>query len=448
LDGARDGTLVSQLAGATTTRYTQDLASPLSQILSDGTSTYVYGMDRLYGEVGIIRSWYTADALGSVRTITSNAGIASASASYDPYGQLQSGSVGSFGFTGELQQGSSVYLRARWYNASTGTLFGRDPFEGYSEAPYSLMPYQYGYANPVSNTDPSGRITEPPDETLNRCDPTSMAVESYQRVRKGMWNNEERHLTKCLKPLIMKYAAIHAMPGYGFDGNTFAATMAAIIRMENGNRSRGDFVNRTAGNVCNQLGGLCQKIRGTDGDEASTGVANIRPSVVMEIYSCAIPWSDPLGGSGEFSFSFQTSYITRETIAERLQDPRRYIQPGVDFRGKFDKSDTGWISQLLQDNEFSIEMLAINMKRGILRAFRLRLQPTVFNVAAWHNGGIQHPEFIRDKDDVKGYAAAVAYGFLEDAAKDLRINLPPTAPRWSVAEAEFIAACKNPRCSP
>jgi hypothetical protein len=85
-------------------QHRPSLASPLSQILSDGTSTSIYGMDRLYSEVGIIRSWYTNDLLGSVRAITSNAGIASAVANYDPYGGLQGSAIGSFGFTGELQQ--------------------------------------------------------------------------------------------------------------------------------------------------------------------------------------------------------------------------------------------------------------------------------------------------------------------------------------------------------
>jgi RHS repeat-associated protein len=180
-----DGTLVSQLTGGTTTRYTQDLASPLSQILGDGTSTYIYGMDRLYSEVGIVRSWYTADALGSVRAITSNAGIASAVANYDPYGQVQSGNVGSFGFTGELQQGNSVYLRARWYNSEHGGFGVRDAFEGYPEQPYSLHAYQYGYANPVSNTDPSGRCVE-----WLWNDPSCQFI-GEERVRRGDLEWEE-----------------------------------------------------------------------------------------------------------------------------------------------------------------------------------------------------------------------------------------------------------------
>jgi RHS repeat-associated protein len=105
-------------------------------------------------------SWYTADALGSVQLISSNSGIASASANYDPYGGLQGSAIGSFGFTGELQQGSNVYLRARWYNAGAGSFGSRDPFAGYPEQPYSQHYFQYGYANPVSNADPSGRVVQ------------------------------------------------------------------------------------------------------------------------------------------------------------------------------------------------------------------------------------------------------------------------------------------------
>ena len=103
-----------------TTRYVQDLASPLSQILSDGTSTYVYGQERLFSLTGSTRSWYATDALGSVRRTLPDSGTAGSVVNYDPWGQVQSGSVPTFRFTGELQQGRNVYLRARWYNGQRG----------------------------------------------------------------------------------------------------------------------------------------------------------------------------------------------------------------------------------------------------------------------------------------------------------------------------------------
>ena len=43
-----DGVLVQQ----DTTRYVQDLASPLSQILGDGTNISVYGQERLFANKG------------------------------------------------------------------------------------------------------------------------------------------------------------------------------------------------------------------------------------------------------------------------------------------------------------------------------------------------------------------------------------------------------------
>ena len=69
-----------------------------------------------------------------------------------------------FGFTGEMQgdsaTGGLVYLRARWYHPVDGTFLTRDPFPGFAAVPYSQHPYQYGYSNPVSNTDPRGESCE------------------------------------------------------------------------------------------------------------------------------------------------------------------------------------------------------------------------------------------------------------------------------------------------
>ncbi|NJN28868.1 MAG: hypothetical protein HC819_24310 [Cyclobacteriaceae bacterium] len=62
-----DGTLVQ----ANTTRYVQDLAAPLSQILHDGSANYVYGLGRLRALSG---PWYLGDALGSVRATVSDGG--------------------------------------------------------------------------------------------------------------------------------------------------------------------------------------------------------------------------------------------------------------------------------------------------------------------------------------------------------------------------------------
>ena len=72
-----DGTLVAQTQNSVTTRYTHDLAAPLSQILSDGTQHSVYGMpaERLFAQQNTTKTWYSVDALNSVRALLDAAGI-------------------------------------------------------------------------------------------------------------------------------------------------------------------------------------------------------------------------------------------------------------------------------------------------------------------------------------------------------------------------------------
>ena len=61
---------------------------------------------------GGVRTWYTGDALGSVRATVNDTGNLLGTANFDPWGRTQGFQVSPFGFTGELQQGGNVYLRA------------------------------------------------------------------------------------------------------------------------------------------------------------------------------------------------------------------------------------------------------------------------------------------------------------------------------------------------
>ncbi len=145
-----DGVLVSD----GTTTYAQDLAAPLSQVLSDGTANYVYGHERLRALGG---PWYVGDALGSVRQTLDDAGGVLATTQYDPWGTPQGTLSTPFGFTGELHSAGQVYLRARWYAPGQGRFVSKDPFAGFAEMPYSLHAYQYGYSAPTVWTDPTGK---------------------------------------------------------------------------------------------------------------------------------------------------------------------------------------------------------------------------------------------------------------------------------------------------
>jgi len=77
-----DGVLVTQVANATTTRYTQDLATSLTQILQttqgSATTNYLYGAARLASLAGSTRTWYAADGLGCVRRTVADTGTPNA----------------------------------------------------------------------------------------------------------------------------------------------------------------------------------------------------------------------------------------------------------------------------------------------------------------------------------------------------------------------------------
>jgi RHS repeat-associated protein len=75
---------------------------------------------------------------------------------YDAFGAIRS-STGSqanpFTFTGEQTDASTglEYLRARYYDAASGSFISRDAMPG-------LNRFAYGGGNPVGNVDPSGLL--------------------------------------------------------------------------------------------------------------------------------------------------------------------------------------------------------------------------------------------------------------------------------------------------
>jgi RHS repeat-associated protein len=157
-----DGQLtdVTQVNTNVTTRYIPDYTTGLPTMLSDGTTNIVYGRgnERLQAVTAGVATWYTHDHLGNTRQTVTETGTVVGSARYDAWGVALENTTGSrFGYTGELTDNGLVYLRARWYNPSTGTFTSRDPFPGVDRVPQSLHPYAYTHNNPVNATDPSGK---------------------------------------------------------------------------------------------------------------------------------------------------------------------------------------------------------------------------------------------------------------------------------------------------
>jgi RHS repeat-associated protein len=151
---------VSQTVNGVTTNYVLDLASPLTQVLSDGTNTYVYGVDRIAQINSGIPEYFLTDGLGSVRQLVDSNGAVILAKSFAPYG-TEASSVGnglsSYGFTGEMTDPTGlIYLRARYYSGETGRFLTKDSWQGDYNNPMSYNAWLYGFANPVVYIDPTG----------------------------------------------------------------------------------------------------------------------------------------------------------------------------------------------------------------------------------------------------------------------------------------------------
>jgi RHS repeat-associated protein len=156
------GDRLSQTVNGQTTAYALDLNAGLTQVLSDGTNTYTYGLGRI-SQTGNSTEYFLGDALGSLRQLTNTAGEVTYAKSYDPYGVVtqSSGAGGSaYGYTGEMQSNDMVYLRSRFYNTAEGRFLSRDTWGGEGKRPMTFNRWGYVNGNPINYFDPSGHILE------------------------------------------------------------------------------------------------------------------------------------------------------------------------------------------------------------------------------------------------------------------------------------------------
>ena len=165
-----DGVRLAMAVNDQVTTYAQDLADGLPQVLvesaSQETTEYVYGRDRLGQAQNDNIEWFLEDALRSVRQVVDGVGNVLLSRTYGPYGQTlsESGTASSrYGYTGEQWDTHTglVFLRARYYDPSTGQFLSKDPWVGSRSQPQSLHKYVYVASNPVNEIDPSGFCSQP-----------------------------------------------------------------------------------------------------------------------------------------------------------------------------------------------------------------------------------------------------------------------------------------------
>jgi RHS repeat-associated protein len=129
------------------------------------TTEYVYGHD-LLAEEAAAWAWHLNDGLGSVRQLADGNGDVTLAQGYTPFGVLlwrEGDAASGYGFTGEQEDAAVglVFLRARYYDPTTGRFISKDPWEGDLQRPLTLDPYLYVIDNPVNLIDPSGEVLPP-----------------------------------------------------------------------------------------------------------------------------------------------------------------------------------------------------------------------------------------------------------------------------------------------
>jgi RHS repeat-associated protein len=104
-----------------------------------------------------------AYGLGSTRALTDGAGTVTATYAYDAFGALRA-STGTgateFRFAGQQDDAAFgyQYLRARYYDPTTGRFISKDPVAGVATRPPSQHPYSYALNSPVNYDDPTGEF--------------------------------------------------------------------------------------------------------------------------------------------------------------------------------------------------------------------------------------------------------------------------------------------------
>jgi RHS repeat-associated protein len=154
------GLRASKTVSGTTSNFTWDEAQGLPLLLSEGSTSYVYGpgglpLERVTSSGTL---YYLHDQLGSTRALTDQSGNVVATYSYNAFGKV-TGTTGSvtnpFTYAGQYSDTESglTYLRARYYDPTTAQFLTRDPLESVSGSPY-------GYADddPLDASDPSGLL--------------------------------------------------------------------------------------------------------------------------------------------------------------------------------------------------------------------------------------------------------------------------------------------------
>lgn len=146
-------------------------------------------------------TYYTQNAHGDVVNLTNAEGKVTKKYTYDAFGvekNIDKNDSNAFRYCGEYfdAETGTIYLRARYYNPSTGRFISRDSFAGRRSDPLSLNLYTYCRNNPIRYVDPSGHsYATLPDGTTMTINSAADAEKFYFLRDKQLVNSSENALS-------------------------------------------------------------------------------------------------------------------------------------------------------------------------------------------------------------------------------------------------------------
>jgi RHS repeat-associated protein len=156
------GLRINKTAGGTATRFILDGANVALELNgSTVTANYIRGINLIYSTISGAPKYYMYNAHGDVVQLTDTAGAVVKSYNYDAFGvekNIDANDPNPFRYCGEYYDLSSgtYYLRARYYDPTTGRFLSEDSYLGDTNDPLSLNLYTYCLNNPVMYIDPTG----------------------------------------------------------------------------------------------------------------------------------------------------------------------------------------------------------------------------------------------------------------------------------------------------
>ncbi|WP_406656532.1 FG-GAP-like repeat-containing protein [Methanolobus sp. ZRKC2] len=122
------------------------------------TSYFFRDDERIAKETAGDMEWYLSDHLGSTTLLIDESGLEVERTEYYPYGQVQSGGLEKYGFTGQENDADTdlMYYGARYYSPEYRVFVQPDTMLPDPYNPQYLNRYAYTLNNPVKYTDPSG----------------------------------------------------------------------------------------------------------------------------------------------------------------------------------------------------------------------------------------------------------------------------------------------------